>query len=228
MKTLVIADLHLRFNDEREADIIRFFNEVAPSFNKIIILGDFFEFWYGFKDVIISDYFNVLRKLKELTDRNIDIVFIEGNHDFNMGDFFKNILGVKVYKEEYHEVIGKKKFLFMHGDTLNLAEDRFYKILRKMLRSEFIRFIMNSLPPHSILSIAKRFSNASRKYLYKKFDLQKTIDKYKKAKHYDFVLMGHFHRNFNYKNFYLLGDWSEKFNYVSIDESGCIEYKIFH
>ena len=227
MKILVIADVHLRFEDDREKKIIEFFDKIAFDYKKIIILGDFFEFWFGFRDVIISDYFNILKKLKELTDSGIEIVFIEGNHDFNMGDFFTDSLKISVFDEYYSCVLNSKKFLFIHGDTINLSEDKFYAILRRFLRSRFVKFLMNLLPTHVVLRIAKRFSSTSRKYLYKDFNLEMVIDNFRELEHYDYILSGHFHRNFNYKNFYILADWDSEFNYIEIGENGEVEYKIF-
>ena len=228
MKILVIADIHLDFSDSREKFIIEFFRKIACKYNKIIILGDFFEFWVGLKNVLFFEYFNVLAELKKLRDKGIEIIFIEGNHDFNMGDFFAETLKIQVCEEYYSMNVNSKKFLFLHGDTINLKEDRFYSFLRLFLRSKFVKFLINNIPAYMILKIAKKFSSTSRKYLYKDFDLKRVIDNYEKCADFDFIISGHYHLNFNYKNFYILGDWFDKFNYIEITESGDIEYKIFY
>ncbi len=224
MDTIVISDIHLRFNDSREKCILNFFDTIAINFKRIIILGDFFEFWYGFPEVVISEYFPILNKFYELKEKNIEIIYIEGNHDFNMGNFFTEFLNIKVFTEYFETEINSKKFLFMHGDTINIANDRFYFYLRKFLRSGFAKFLMNNLPPYSILKIANYFSNKSREYLFKEFNLRKIIDDFQLKNQYDFIIAGHFHNNFQYENVYILGDWRNEFNYMTIDSNGHIEY----
>lgn len=227
MDTLVIADLHITFNDNRENIILNFFDTIAVKYKRIIILGDFFEFWYGFKKVVISDYFKILTKLKDLKDKNIEIIYIEGNHDFNIGYFMEKILEINIYKEHFTCEINKKSFLFMHGDTINLDKDKFYSFLRLFLRSKFTEFLMNNIPPYIILSIAKHFSTTSRNYLSKNFNMTEICNKIKEKYNYDFIIAGHFHKNYHYENIYFLGDWSNSFNYLHIDNSGNIFFKEF-
>jgi len=220
LKTLVIADLHLKFEDKRIENISKFFHKIGNEFNRIIILGDFFEFWYGFKRVIISDYFETLYELKKLLDKGIKIFYIEGNHDIFMGDFFKK-LGVEVYSEFLELKIADKKYLFMHGDTVNLKNDKFYLYLRRFLRSRFASFLMNNIPPYLTLQIAEKFSKVSRDHFYKNNKLDKIIDNFiSEKKGYDIFVSGHFHTNYIHKNFYIVGDWGKEINYLEIDESG--------
>jgi UDP-2,3-diacylglucosamine hydrolase len=227
MSILVLADIHLKFNDKREKYVVDFFEHIAVNFKKIIILGDFFEFWYGFNNVIISDYFNILEKFRCLKEKKIEITYIEGNHDFNMGKFFTDFLNVNVVTEYYETIINNRKFLFLHGDTINIKQDKFYFYLRKFLRTKFTKFLMNNIPPHIILSIAQYFSKTSRDYLFKDFNMRNIIDHFPKKDNYDFIITGHFHKTYNYKNVYVLGDWNTEFNYMIIDDSGEIHYEIF-
>ena len=226
MKILVIADIHLKRKDSKKNIIKKFLSEIASQYNKLIILGDFFEFWYGFEHIVISDYFEILHEFKKLIEQNTEIIYIEGNHDFCMGNFFKD-LGIQVNDEYYKFSINEKNFTAMHGDTVNIENDKFYKILRKFLRSDFTKFLMNNLPASLILKIADNFSQSSRKYLFKDFDLKKIINSFRNKNSNDIILSGHFHKNFSYKNFYIIGDWSEDYNYLTIDSAGNINYQKF-
>ena len=156
MNTLVIADLHLKRNDFRKNLIKNFLREIAHKFQRIIILGDFFEFWYGFNNIIISDYNFIICEFAKLIEQDIEIVYIEGNHDFCMGKFIEQ-LGIIVKEEKFEFSVNEKKFLAIHGDTVNIKNDKFYKVLRKFLRSKFTNFLMNSIPVSIILKIADNF-----------------------------------------------------------------------
>ena len=227
MKTVVIADIHLKRKDDNKDAVVKFLKNIVVKYDKLIILGDFFEFWFGFKDIIIYDYFEILHEFKNLINKNIDIIYIEGNHDFCLGDFIEH-LGVKIFSESYQFEINDKKFLAIHGDTINIENDKFYAKLRKFLRSNFAIFLMNNLPVSLILKIADKFSNASRKYLYKEHNLKNIIKSFKYKEEYDIVLSGHFHQNFSFENFYIIGDWKEQLNYLTIDDKGLINYQIFN
>ncbi len=226
MNTLVIADLHLRRNDSRKDIIIDFLRNIATKFDRMIILGDFFEFWYGFDNFIIPDYKPILSEFAKLTEDNTEIIYIEGNHDFCLGNHIKQ-LGIIVKEEKYEFMINNKKFIAVHGDTVNIKNDKFYKILRKFLRSRFTKFLMNTVPPNIILKIADKSSQTSRKYLFKEHNLKQIIDSFKEKKNYDLVISGHFHCNFSYNDFYILGDWSKDYNYLTIDNNGDIKYNKF-
>ncbi|RKZ32068.1 UDP-2,3-diacylglucosamine diphosphatase, partial [bacterium] len=67
--------------------------------SNIFILGDFFDFWFDYKNVIYSEYFDVLCQLRELFLNGVKIHFFGGNHDWWMSSsgFFANQLNANIY-----------------------------------------------------------------------------------------------------------------------------------
>ena len=68
MKTLILADVHLKVNDagaKTREEFVRFLRGIDPAeFDRIVILGDLFDFWFEYKQVIFSGFFEVLCALK--------------------------------------------------------------------------------------------------------------------------------------------------------------------
>ena len=225
--TAVICDFHLKLNDTRFHIIEKFFNEVLSEYENILILGDFFDFFYTFPEVSPTGYFDILMLLKNFSFKK-KIFYIEGNHDFNLRNFFN----IQVFPEKFFFKMDNKIFLAVHGDTID-KNDKRYRFLRKFLRSTIAKILMDNLPPYIILKIAKHLSGTSEKYLRKKEDTQHFKNFFYKSElldeNFDFLISGHFHINdvFEIKNkkFYLLaGIEHSHINYLEISNKG-VEYK---
>ena len=111
MKTLFIADVHLKVNESgketREA-FVRFLRTIDPTeCERIILLGDLFDFWFEYKNVIFSGYFEVLAALHELQRAGVQLHLICGNHDFWSGRFLRDHLQICIHPDAYHFKIGR-------------------------------------------------------------------------------------------------------------------------
>ncbi|MEI9958571.1 MAG: metallophosphoesterase [Ferruginibacter sp.] len=84
-KIYFLSDFHLGApNAEtsliREKKIVRFLDEIKHDAAVIFIVGDLFDFWYEYKNVVPKGYVRILGKLAEITDGGIPIHFFVGNH----------------------------------------------------------------------------------------------------------------------------------------------------
>ena len=65
MNTLVFSDVHLNVAEDgraRMAEFARFLRQIDPTqTERVVVLGDLFDFWFEYKHVIFSGYFDVLR-----------------------------------------------------------------------------------------------------------------------------------------------------------------------
>ena len=79
-KVFFLSDFHLGIPDhktslERERRIINFLNSIQTEASTIFIVGDMFDFWYEYRQVVPKGYVRLLGKLGELTDAGIAIHF---------------------------------------------------------------------------------------------------------------------------------------------------------
>ncbi len=151
-KVYFLSDFHLGAPDaeeslQREKKIVQFLDEIKHDATTIFIVGDMFDFWYEYKQVVPKGYVRLLGKLAEITDSGIAIHFFVGNHDMWMKDYLETELNIKTYFGPHEFVFNDKKFLVAHGDGLGPG-DRGYKMLKKVFRNPLAQWGFGVLPPY--------------------------------------------------------------------------------
>ncbi len=232
--TYFISDVHLGFDtrhapqreQERETRLLEFLRAIRDDAERLIIAGDLFDFWFEYRDVIPRGSLRVLGRLQELTDHGVEVRYLAGNHDFWIGNFFDDDLGVRVEKEAFELNLNGKRFYIGHGDGL-AKNDTGYLILRRLLRNRFAIMLYSLLHPRISFGIARRVSKTSRDYTgakdYGEGDGMKEFAARQIARGYDYVLLGHRHVPAYEpmgKGVYVnLGDWMTHFTYAVFNGS---------
>ena len=165
-KLYFLSDFHLGAPDAgssliREKKIIQFLDQIKSSAAEIFILGDLFDFWYEYKNVVPKGYVRILGKIAELTDSGIPVHFFVGNHDMWMKDYLQKEMNVSVYFEPQSFEFNGKKYWIGHGDGLGPG-DNGYKFLKKIFRNPFCQWLFGILPPRIGMGLANYFSRKSR------------------------------------------------------------------
>lgn len=235
-KIYFLSDFHLGAPNyesslQREKKIVAFLDAIKPTAQEIFIVGDMFDFWYEYKNVVPKGYTRLLGKLAELTDDGIPIHFFVGNHDMWMSGYFEKELNIPVYHEPKIFNRFNKKIYVGHGDGLGPG-DAGYKFLKKIFRNKICQWLFGFAHPHIGIGVANYFSKKSRQktgnldevflgeneewlIIYSKEILQK--------EHFDYFVFGHRHLplliKLNDKSTYInLGDWIKNFTYAELDE----------
>ena len=234
-KIYFLSDFHLGAPDAassllREKKIIRFLEEIKNLAAEIFIVGDLFDFWYEYKNVVPKGYVRILGKLAELTDSGIPIHFFVGNHDMWMKDYFQKELNITVYFEPAEFIFSRKRFLIGHGDGLG-PHDKGYKFVKKIFQNKFCQSLFGAMPPYIGLGIADYFSRKSRARTGKTDEVFLGEDKewlvlyakeVLKKEAFDFFIFGHRHLPLDIKlndqsRYINLGDWIKYFTYAEFD-----------
>ncbi len=229
-KIYFISDAHLGreatpTEKEKEQKLLSFLSQVEPECEILYILGDLFDFWFEYKNLIPKQFNSVLFALKRLKDSGSKIIYLAGNHDFWLGDFLPKQLGIVVHSD-FLEVSHQGKRLFLtHGDGL-AKKDIGYRILKKILRNRVNIWLYRQLPTDFSFWLAKKVSHSSGNY--NKLNEATYLEEYKNfAKEkinsgFDFVIMGHVHQPIKEKignGFYVnLGDWMKNFSYGVLEK----------
>ncbi|MFT3978833.1 MAG: UDP-2,3-diacylglucosamine diphosphatase [Ferruginibacter sp.] len=234
-KIYFLSDFHLGAPDAasslaREKKICRFLDSIKASAEEIFIVGDMFDFWFEYRQVVPKGFVRLLGKLGELTDSGIKIHFFVGNHDMWMSSYFRDELNIPVYFEPKDFVFHHKKFLIGHGDGLGPG-DKGYKFMKKIFRNPLCQWLFGILPPYMGIGLANYFSRKSRAktgtvdevflgeenewlIIYSKEVLQQ--------RHYDYFIFGHRHLPIDVKladnsRYINLGEWIKYFSYAEFD-----------
>jgi UDP-2,3-diacylglucosamine hydrolase len=231
-KIYFISDFHLgapNFTQSlvREKRVVEFLHAIEEDVDSLFILGDIFDFWFEYKQVVPKGYTRLLGRLAEMSDKGIPIHVFTGNHDLWMRGYFENELRIRVYQEPKIFEWSGKKFFIGHGDGLGPG-DYGYKRLKKIFRHPVCQWMFRQLHPDMGIGLAQYFSRTSREatgnsdqhflgaekewliqYCYRKLE-QHPID---------YFIFGHRHFpidfSLNERSRYInTGDWIRHFSYA--------------
>ena len=233
MKAIFISDIHLlNVEDEKTKLVLGFLNNQCAGIDHLFILGDLFDVWPGTTDYLIQNYRPVLDVFRSLVSQGCKLHYIEGNHDFRLGEYFTENVGVNVHSDSFEMVFGNKKVFMSHGDLGN-PKDKAYRVLRYLLRRDWLHFLIKPIPSKWIFLLGKKTSQASRGYQRQNPSTIEVVrqiyrETAKKLFHkgYDVVVMGHTHipdefsmdvqnRKCRYFN---TGDWVKNFTYLEFKD----------
>lgn len=242
MSTYFLTDSHLGAGAdslERERQMVRFLDSILPDCERLILLGDIFEFWFSYKYVVPKGHVRILGKLAEMIDRGIEIHYFIGNHDMWLFDYLEKEIGLTMHSDPIDMEIDGRMFHIGHGDgmgyklTQNRHEKKYIK-LKRMFRCRFNQKLFAMVNPRIGIGIALRWSNSSRKSHGDKYnhylgDEKEGIvlhckEKLKEAR-FDYFVFGHRHLAMtmpleieNRRSVYInVGDWIDHRNYAVFD-----------
>lgn len=244
-KIYFLSDFHLGAPNhaaslEREKTIVRFLEEIRADAAEIFLVGDMFDFWYEYRQVVPKGFVRLLGKLAELTDAGIRLHFFVGNHDMWMRDYFQLEMNIPVYFEPIELERNGKKFLVGHGDGLGPG-DHGYKRLKKIFRNPVCKWLFGALPPVVGIGLANYMSRRSRAQAGSSEEVflgeekewliiycKEVLEKEK----IDFFVFGHRHLPIDYRlkdnsRYINLGDWIRYYTYAVFDgnEMKLLSYK---
>jgi len=220
--TYFIADLHLAENrPDITACFLAFMKNDAIKAEKLYILGDLFEVWFGddYKTELTEA---VINAVKTLNSSGTKVYFIHGNRDFLLGNHYAKQANMILLPEKQLIDLYDEKVLLMHGDTL-CTRDVDYQKFRKKSRSWWWQGFMKSLPLWLRKRIADNYRAKSKQAQQtKSLDIMDVTESevVKDLEEYNCQLMihGHTHRpnihNLTANNSpaqrIVLGDWYEQ------------------
>lgn len=163
---IFISDAHLNGRDPEEMKgLLRFLHSQKDRMSHLVILGDLFEFFFGFKlssSFPFPEYLPVLEGIRNLYDQGIQIKYIEGNHDFFLRRFFEDWLEmeVEVHPEGIEMNLGEKRTFLAHGDLSN-PKLVGYRIFRRGLKNRLTFWLIQFAGPRFSRWVAQKMSARS-------------------------------------------------------------------
>jgi len=233
MKTPVyfISDIHLKLsldnNEKRRRNkLYRLFDQIMATGGSCFFMGDLFDFYFEYPDLIPKSYFDFFEKTKVLKENGITLYFLAGNHDYWVGDHITNGVMNEVYLDDKQIEINGKKFFLTHGDGL-LSWDHGYRLLKKVIRSKTFIWLFHWLHPTIGYKVAGMISRSGKKDTHgEDFNEDVRVELQKVAKEhfdngYDFMISGHYHLGEMFLiekgKLVVLGDWFHRPSYAVFD-----------
>lgn len=225
-----LSDAHLGAESRereapREARLHSFLGALPGRASSLVIVGDLFDFWFEYRTAIPRRAFPTLAALQRLREAGIDIQYLNGNHDFWLGTFMRETLGIRTTDQPVTIEQQGRRLWVHHGDGL-VGGDLGYRVLKKVIRSPLSIGLYQCLHPDAGIPLAhavSRWSRRSRGHGPLRAErLWREIARPRFAEGYDGVLVGHFHhvheQREDGREFFVLGDWIDHFTYAELED----------
>ena len=230
--TYFVSDVHLGLEvgnpGDREARFVAFLRGIDPEeTSALYLLGDIWDFWYEYRDVVPKGYVQVFAALTDLMKAGVRVFFFQGNHDIWTYSYFEE-LGMKQLVQPYPVRIGKRDFCLGHGDGLGPGQWG-YKLMRWAFHSRWLQVPFSALHPWMAFRLGQGWSRRSRlgkniSYTFKgkKEPLYRFCAEYPSP--VDFFIFGHYHSRVDMPvgegkaRLLMLGDWITAPNWLVYNE----------
>lgn len=191
---IFVADSH--FNNKNNQFLIFLeklqSNEIVTS--QLFLMGDMFDFISGESKYFIKQNSSVINLLNELS-KTIEIVYLEGNHDYNLQKLFPNLLVVKRENQPLFAKLDNKSVALSHGDNfINWKYDLFCSFIRNHIFLKFMNFI------DFAYFISKKIESAlvGKNICHNIINFEQLVSKRINNYNTDIIIEGHYHQGKTY------------------------------
>lgn len=231
--TYFVSDVHLGLDHKdpagREERFVAFLRSIdAPCTDALYLLGDIWDFWYEYRDVVPKGYVRVFAALMDLRDAGVRIYFFPGNHDIWCYSYFEE-LGITVLRQPYVTEIGGRTFCLGHGDGLGPVGPG-YRLMNGIFKCRAAQFLFSMLHPWIAFRLGNNWSHSNRTGHEKKpyvfrgesEPLYKWAMEFSLHTHVDCFIFGHYHTHFDAvlptgSRMLILKDWLDGPSYSYFD-----------
>lgn len=216
--TIIISDLHLGSEVSLAEEACRMLQ--ARTFRRLILLGDIF-CDLNFRR-LKKEHWKFLSYIRKLSNRkrNVEVVWVEGNHDRGLTEVMSHLVGLAVY-QEYIWTFAGERYMAIHGHQF----DRF--ALNNAALSALGAFFFIEVQKLDLKS--KRFSRFLDRLNSKWLRLSPKVAAgalaHAKLRSADVVFCGHTHRAMQSEKegirYFNSGCWVNQVpTYITVDETG--------
>ena len=216
--TLVLSDVHLGAETSRARDATQLLKSVR--FRRLILLGDIFaDLNFG---RLTKDHWKFLGFIRKLSNprRNVEVIWVEGNHDQGLTDVMSHLVGVQVYQEYTWEFAGLRHRA-IHGHQL----DRFIwnsvriNYLGTLLYLQLQKLDFKGKP------LSRLIDRMNTRWLRMSEKVRSGAILHARFHGIDRIFCGHTHQAEEFSHdgvqYYNCGGWTDSApTYITIDESG--------
>lgn len=228
-RVLFFSDAHLGADrpdhEARKRRLFFQFLEHTKSLEAdLYIAGDLFDFWFEYLTAIPKQHYQVLCRLSDLIASGSQVTYLGGNHDFWLGSFLTDQVGLKVSQTPISINRQSRRIFLAHGDGLLASKDYGYRLLRAVTRARLTRLLFRMIHPDvgikaaDLLSKASRFvTRGSRPGVEPEFV---AFVRRKMAEGFDAVVVGHHHYPHHIRaqgeECIVIGEWIDHFTYLDL------------
>lgn len=207
---ILISDAHYNPNRTELFFFLKSILDGEIKTTQIVLMGDIFDFLASQIDYFTIQNKEMIELLNQLS-QTIEIIYLEGNHDYNLKELFSNIKVIPrdnqpvicEFWDETKQYSNKKirKIILSHGDIFT---PKGYNLYTSIIRnSRFLKFL-------NFIDFKNWLTKKIDFWLRKK-DLSEQFEDFEifairrlllyKTHKSDFIIEGHFHQGKSYKHY---------------------------
>ena len=194
-RAIFVADSH--YNEKKPEFLIFLKKLLNKEINttQLFLMGDMFDF-------ISSESKYFVKRNQELIDiinnlsQKMQIVYLEGNHDYNMQELIPN---VKVYKRENQPLKAQyedKSIMLAHGDIYTPWH---YNLYCKIIRNHKLLVFLNLIDFNNFISKKIYYGLLGKNICSKMKNFEEFAKKRINNYRSDIIIEGHFHQGKSFK-----------------------------
>ena len=214
--TLILSDLHLGAETSHAREATRVLK--GNRFQRLILLGDIFADLNFAR--LTKEHWKFLGYIRKLSNpkRNIEVVWVEGNHDHGLATIMSHLVGVRVY-QQYKWTCGGLRHLAIHGhqfDGFQVNNVRLSK-LGTSLYLKLQKFDFRSKP------IVRLIDRLNTRWLRMSSKVATGALHFARQHGANRIFCGHTHEAVHFKqdgiDYYNAGGWVDsRMTYLTVDE----------
>jgi UDP-2,3-diacylglucosamine pyrophosphatase LpxH len=214
--TLILSDLHLGAETSRAREATQVLKE--NRFQRLILLGDIFADLNFAR--LTKDHWKFLGYIRKLSNpkRNIEVVWVEGNHDHGLTNIMSHLVGVRVY-QHYEWMHAGRRHLAIHGHQFDGFQVNNVR-LSKLGTSLYLKLQKLDFKHKPIVRLIDRLNT---RWLRMSSKVSTGALQFARQHEADRIFCGHTHEALHLEengiHYYNAGGWVDsRLTYLTIDE----------
>lgn len=195
---ILIADAHYPNHKEKEfLQLLHSIDNQTIKTKQLIFMGDIFDLLVG-GSLYLQKRFEKERLLINSIADKIEVIYLEGNHDFYLRPLFsKKVDIIPIENQPLKLIYNNRTYSLSHGDKF--AQDNKYRLYTKLIR---MPIILKILP--DIIAVKKLKSMRHKKICKEIQDFNSLVPKIIKNYNSDYIIEGHYHQAKQIGNYFAL------------------------
>ena len=209
---LLLGDAHYSHLRPQLLQLIEDIASKKLQVPQLILMGDVLDALFGDVSFTLQENRTIVTLIQEIS-QEIEVIYLEGNHDFNLKNIFKDARVFSIQEQPVIAEYSGKTIALAHGDFDGAFS---YKLYTGIIRNRWVLKLLNVIDSMIENQIIKKIDD----YLGKKDDCKefigfkehifsRSLEKYNCS----YFIEGHYHQNKLYT--------FEKFTYVNLAAFAC-------
>lgn len=190
--SIFIADSHYNNNRIILHTVLNMIEKKEIKTTQLFLMGDMFDFLSDEIEYFKNINSNIIKLINKLSS-NIEIIYLEGNHDFNLSDIFPNLQIISRDIQPITIIENEKKISIAHGDIFTPLG---YDIYTKIIRNHYVLKLLNFIDINNWLSKKVEKNLKNKNICHKQKNFKSFVQTRIKNYNADLIIEGHFHQGY--------------------------------